>query len=182
MRFAKKKEEGKWGQTRETLAKAQNVSSFARHLNLTQSKMHDALSQFQALDKDNNGVIDKQEFASIFNLDPQCEQTSYMFNALDVDRNGQLNYREFLVVAAHFNSSLDDLSKARFCFKMVDADNDGTVTYSELRTFLLDVLYSKSSAKHRMLGKVDKIITDKLGINTYDTLKEQDFAGKRLCR
>ena len=176
-RFAKKKEEGKWGQTRETLAKAQNMSSFARHLNLTQHKMHDALSQFQALDKDGNGVIDRGEFAAIFGLDPKCEKTSYMFNALDVDRNGQLNYKEFLVVAAHFNSSLDDLSKARFCFKMVDEDNDGVVTYTELRTVLVNVLYSNSSAKHRMASKVDDLITRKLKIETYDTLREQDFAG-----
>ena len=63
-----------------------------------------ALTQFQALDKDGNGVIDQKEFAGIFKLDPDCEKTTYMFNALDVNRDGQLNYKEFLVVAAHFNS------------------------------------------------------------------------------
>jgi Ca2+-binding EF-hand superfamily protein len=127
--------------------------------------------------KDGNGVISKKEFADIVNLDPDCEKATYMFNSLDVNRDGQLNYKEFLVVAAHFNSSLDDLSKSRFCFKMVDADNDGVVTYAELRTFLVDVLYSNSSAKHRMASKVDDLISNKLGVNTYDTLKEQDFAG-----
>jgi len=52
-----------------------------------------ALSRFQALDKNGDGLIDKQEFAQIFNLDPDCDKTTYMFNALDVDRNGQLNYK-----------------------------------------------------------------------------------------
>jgi hypothetical protein len=52
-----------------------------------------ALSQFQALDADGNGVIDKREFASILNMDPDCERTTYMFNALDVDRNGQVSVR-----------------------------------------------------------------------------------------
>lgn len=97
-------EEGKWGYTREMLTKAQNISQFAKHLNLTQRHMHDALSQFQALDADGNGVIDKREFAGILKMDPDSDETSYMFNALDVDRNGQLNYKEFMVVAAHFNS------------------------------------------------------------------------------
>ena len=60
---------------------------------------------------------------------------------------------------------------------MVDADNDGVVTYAELRTFFVDVLYSHSSAKHRMASKVDDLISNKLGVNTYDVLKEQDFAG-----
>ena len=55
--------------------------------------MLDALTQFQGLDKDGNGVIDKAEFAQIFKLDPEDLKTTYMFNALDVDRNGQLNYK-----------------------------------------------------------------------------------------
>jgi len=32
------------GQTRETLAKAQNISQFAQHLKLTQKKMHDGIN------------------------------------------------------------------------------------------------------------------------------------------
>ena len=97
-------EEGKWGHTREMLAKAQSISQFAKHLQLSQRQMHDALSQFQAFDVDGNGVIDKREFAGILKMDPDCDKTTYMFNALDVDRNGHLNYQEFMVVAAHFNS------------------------------------------------------------------------------
>lgn len=59
---------------------------------------------------------------------------------------------------------------------MVDDNNDGVVTYEELKRFLLDVMYSESSAKHRMVAKVDKLITEKLGFQTYDRLKEQEFA------
>jgi hypothetical protein len=56
---------------------------------------------------------------------------------------------------------------------MVDADNDGAVSYEELKTFLLEVMYADYSAKHRMVSKVDHLITQKLKVNTYDCLKEQ---------
>jgi len=68
---------------------------------------------------------------------------------------------------------LTDDSKARFCFKMVDANNDGVATYEELKTFLLNVMYADSNAKHRMITKVDHLIQNKLGVNTFDRLKEQ---------
>lgn len=73
-------------------------------------------------------------------------------------------------------SSAQDITeqdKARFCFKMVDANNDGVVSYEELKTFLLDIMYSGSSAKHRMVGKIDSLITKQLEMSTYDRLKEQ---------
>jgi hypothetical protein len=94
----------------------------------------------------------------------------------------------FLAAAMHAHSpslpsllpcpsqDLDDMSKARFCFKMVDENNDGVVTFAELRNFLQDVLYSNSSAKHRKVERIEEIITKKLGMQTYDTLTEQDFA------
>jgi hypothetical protein len=58
---------------------------------------------------------------------------------------------------------------------MVDADNDGAVTYDELQKFLLNVIFGdmESFAKHRMLGKVDGLVTKTLGVNTYDRLNEQ---------
>ncbi len=58
---------------------------------------------------------------------------------------------------------------------MVDADNDGAVTYEELKNFLLNVMYAEMEkiAKHRMLGKVDGLVTKTLGVNTYDRLNEQ---------
>jgi hypothetical protein len=99
-------EEGTWGHTREMLAKAQSISQFAKHLHLSQRQMNDALSQFQALDADGDGVIDKREFAGILKMDPDCDETAYMFNALDVDRNGQLNYKEFMVVAVQLGTFL----------------------------------------------------------------------------
>lgn len=71
------------------------------------------------------------------------------------------------------SQGINEQDKARFCFKMVDADNDGVVTYEELKNFLLNVMYSESGAKHRMVGKIDSLITKKLEINTYDRLKEQ---------
>ena len=58
---------------------------------------------------------------------------------------------------------------------MVDADNDGAVTYDELHKFLLNVLFADMEvfAKHRMQGKVDRLVTKTLGVNTYDRLNEQ---------
>ena len=211
--FSPTKDVGVWQHTRETLSKAHSMSQFANRLNLSQHKMLDALTQFQSLDKDGNGVIDKAEFAQIFKLDPEDRKTTYMFNALDVDRNGQLNYKvrmrwmargrntyqyipvrtqlakhipdangahtspqEFLIMAAHFNGDIDDMTRARFCFKMVDANNDGVVTFTELKTFLLDTMFADSSAKQRHVGRINEIITTKLGMKSYETLKEQDFA------
>jgi hypothetical protein len=58
---------------------------------------------------------------------------------------------------------------------MVDADNDGAVTYDELHKFLLNVLFADMEvfAKHRMQGKVDRLVTKTLGVNTYDRLNEE---------
>ena len=62
-------------------------------------------------------------------------------------------------MAAHFNGEIDDMTRARFCFKMVDANNDGVVTFTELKTFLLDTMFADSSAKQRHVGRINEIIT-----------------------
>jgi hypothetical protein len=56
---------------------------------------------------------------------------------------------------------------------MVDADNDGFASYEELKGFLLDVMYPDSSAKHRMVGRIDKLLKDKLCVTTDVRLKEE---------
>ena len=56
---------------------------------------------------------------------------------------------------------------------MVDDDNDGFASYEELKGFLLDVMYPDSSARHRMVGRIDKLLKDKLCVTTDVRLKEE---------
>ena len=65
-----------------SLSLAENITEFAKHLNLTQKNMQAALSKFLALDTDGNGYIDKKEFASIFKLNAQCATTTHMFDSI----------------------------------------------------------------------------------------------------
>ena len=56
---------------------------------------------------------------------------------------------------------------------MVDDDNDGFASYEELKGFLLDVMYPDSSSNQRMVGRIDKLLKDKLCVTTDVRLKEE---------
>ena len=74
------------------LSLAENITEFAKHLNLTQKNMQAALSKFLALDTDGNGYIDKKEFSQVFKLNAQCATTTHMFDSI-----GELKCYEMLL-------------------------------------------------------------------------------------
>ena len=75
-----------------SLSLAENITEFAKHLNLTQKNMQAALSKFLALDTDGNGYIDKKEFSQVFKLNAQCATTTHMFDSI-----GELKCYEMLL-------------------------------------------------------------------------------------
>jgi hypothetical protein len=62
---------------------------------------------------------------------------------------------------------------------MVDDDNDGFASYEELKGFLLDVMYPDSSSNQRMVGRIDKLLKDKLCVTTDVRLKEEVSAMRK---
>jgi len=169
--------EGRWGRTRDLLLLSQtDMEQFTILLNLTTANLSDALSLFQSIGGSKKGVLDRSDIANILNLGIEDQKMYYIYNALDASRDGQINFKEFLIVAAHFNSYISPDARARFCFKMLDANNYGYVSFDELRDYILDFRYSNKFARARGRLKIETMMNEKLNMESFDNLTEEEFS------
>merc|ERR1712151_1192609 len=99
---------------------------------------------FQALDKNGDGSVTKQELlaamrdrpdiAEALGLTTQKDATSLLESA-DTDKNGEMDFQEFsrILSSGLLRNSLVDDSTAKRIFQKVDTNGDGSVDRSELK-------------------------------------------------
>eukprot|EP00291_Cryptomonas_curvata_P018694 CAMPEP_0172163932 /NCGR_PEP_ID=MMETSP1050-20130122/7552_2 /TAXON_ID=233186 /ORGANISM="Cryptomonas curvata, Strain CCAP979/52" /LENGTH=172 /DNA_ID=CAMNT_0012834189 /DNA_START=385 /DNA_END=899 /DNA_ORIENTATION=- len=116
-----------------------DIHQFEHVLKLSHDQIVNALSAFRVMDKTGDGSIDCNEFAQIVNMNVEDSMFQYLFNALDVDRSNSVNFKEFLITASHFAAEHTEEERSRYCFLIVDTDNNGVISFDELLTFLVDV-------------------------------------------
>lgn len=92
-------------------------------------------SAFEACDKDNSGVISKEE------LHFACEKSGYMitdgqldfiFLTIDKDKSGEIDFEEFLEFIYICQFSQTDIQQAKLIFEGFDADGGGSIDKAEL--------------------------------------------------
>ncbi len=90
---------------------------------------------FVQLDTDNTGTLSKAEFRQALHLcEMTHEQVDRLFETVDLNESGEIDYTEFL------GASLTTMHtpSIRTAFGMLDLNNDGSISISELKSVLGD--------------------------------------------
>lgn len=94
---------------------------------------------FKAMDKNNDGMLSKEEIAEgyeeHFGMAIDDEELDRMFDAIDTDGNGTIDYSEFLMATMN-EQQLMSKEKLRAAFKMFDKDGSGTISKDEIKDAL----------------------------------------------
>lgn len=105
---------------------------------------------FAAMDKNNDGMLSKQEisegYEEHFGIPIDDEELDKIFSAIDTDGSGAIDYSEFLMATMN-EQQLMSKEKLKQAFKMFDKDNSGTISKQEIRD---------------ALGNLDEEVADKM--------------------
>ncbi|MBX3009837.1 MAG: EF-hand domain-containing protein, partial [Melioribacteraceae bacterium] len=94
---------------------------------------------FAAMDKNNDGMLSKEEISSgyeeHFGIPIDDEELDKLFNAIDTDGSGAIDYSEFLMATMN-EQQLMSKEKLKQAFKMFDKDGSGTISIEEIKDAL----------------------------------------------
>ena len=93
------------------------------------------LSTFKKLDKNNDGVLSKDELLEgLRNIDQNINDSDVerILSEIDNNKNNTLDYTEFVVAATNRNEILSN-DKIKNCFQIIDSDRSGKISIQELK-------------------------------------------------
>lgn len=130
---------------------------------LTEHQLTTYKEIFCRFDKNGNGSISPSEFYEIIReLDHvfQESQVRDIFNKIDIDKNNQISYEDFLdsisLIRQLQLSQKNDLTydEATELFKLIDKDNDGTISASDLGDIFEKRLENPTYAQYQVIGEI----------------------------
>lgn len=110
------------------------------------------------LDKNNNGVIDKEEFLAIPGIS-QNPLAKRVIDIFDANKGGDIDFKEFVTGLSAFSSSSSAEDKLRFLFKVYDIDDDGFISNGEL-FLVLRMMVASSLTDVQLQQLVDRTIME----------------------
>ena len=103
-------------------------------MELTKEEIEDFRAAFNKVDLDKNGVIDRQELATMLReckkRMPTERQINQVFDAADINKNGVIEFNEFIAVVTDIRSEKEKVITE--CFKQFDIDGNGKIDRHEL--------------------------------------------------
>lgn len=94
---------------------------------------------FQALDKNGDGHLSKEEllegYELHFGIPINEEEVENMMKNVDIDGNGFIDYTEFVMATMNEKNMVSN-ERLMQAFKMFDKDGSGTITADEIREVL----------------------------------------------
>ena len=91
--------------------------------------------RFQALDTNNNGLVECAEIQSIPGLESN-PLVGRLVEIFDGDQNGSIDFAEFVTALAIFTAKGSEEAKLKMLFDLYDLDSDGFISNGELFTLL----------------------------------------------
>ena len=109
---------------------------------LQDKKISECREVFNLFDKNNNGVIDREEFPDLMramNLDPTDDnEVNEWLKEVDRNRTGKVEFDEFLEIYAKYAKEEDPEKELLEAFKFFDKDDSGKISAEELRYVMLN--------------------------------------------
>lgn len=140
------------------------INLMAHQLDFTGSQVREINRVFNALDKDQNGMLSSKELADgLQGAGLQPWEISKIIQALDIDESGTISYTEFLAAAYTWRES--ELNIVWTAFNKLDTDNDGCISVHEFCQLLLGDTDSRDVSQSRLLHRRD-------GANNEQTIRE----------
>ena len=109
------------------------------HNSIQLNQAHDAVKLFNLIDKNGDGRITREElfnglqpYKKELSDDELRKQVDTIFNNIDTDHNNYLEYEEFVRAAIDKDHFLS-VNFIQFSFNYFDKDNNGEITYEEVK-------------------------------------------------
>jgi len=124
----------------------------------TPAQLEDLATEFARAAGANDGAVNRERFESVMTAVGLGDlPLGRLFTLFDTDGSGGIEYRELLVGLTHFRAQ--DEEALRMCFKVLDADGDGSVNMSELVQLLQTWHASKATAPSAAAASAGPIAT-----------------------
>lgn len=106
---------------------------------VTSEDKHEADKIFKKLDKNNDGVLTKEElvqgYASVYGQDLSEEEVLAIFKKMDMNNDGKIEYSEFIVAALDEKNLMSE-KRLKTAFEMFDKDKSGSISVDEIKKVL----------------------------------------------
>ena len=106
---------------------------------MEEQKLKQLKAAFRQFDKNNDGLINKQELMSILKKvgrQPSEQEISDIIHNLDHNDKGAINFQEFINLITSGGKPQDKMTEMREQFRQFDLNGDGYVSKDELFTLL----------------------------------------------
>lgn len=136
--------------------------------NLSPEQLTDIRESFNLFDRDGDGHITANEFATIlrsWGQNPTEEEVNEIISQVDLDGNGTIEFDEFVQMMCNSIRRFDTEEDYINAFKAFDEDNDGKITKNELTQVLKNLNEPISQNQIDMLIRIAD--TEKNGIIDY---------------
>lgn len=96
---------------------------------------------FRQIDINGDGMISREEMRKAFDKSDNREflqdltKFNSLFDSIDKDKSGYIDYSEFLLASMNIEATLSE-EKLECAFQLLDYDNSGKITTSELKSRL----------------------------------------------
>jgi len=116
------------------------------------------LQAFQSLDLDKDGLLRKDEFMVVENLE-QNPLVDRVLDVFDSDGNGGIDFKEFIKALSIFAVNTKDATdqKLLFAFKIYDVNGDGYISNSDL-FYVLKIMVGQNLEDEAIQQLVDRTI------------------------
>ena len=113
---------------------------------------------FKVLDKDNDGVLSKEEllqgYQKFYGLEVAYKIVEKIFENADIDGSGEIDYSEWIVATIDKTKLLSD-EKLRAAFSLFDKDEGGTISAKEVQEVLCSGQDIDDDVWQRVVQEVD---------------------------
>jgi len=112
--------------------------SYISHKLATKTEKDNAAALLKQMDGNGDGCLCTEEIRNAYRemgSSLSDKQIAQIFEAVDIDQSGYISYSEFIIASIDHTKLMDE-KRLEAAFKMFDANGDGIVTSSEIKTVI----------------------------------------------